>query len=134
MLTKTQASAIADAFVESGKAQRNARLEASATRIPRIYQSRFLSQVPAWRQAQLIHEARRPAGFTWLTVGYLVCMVLFSAILLFSFFSGHTRSLAMSLLIVPIMGMGTLFRVMLVKIRLQELLLEERAMTTNHTL
>jgi hypothetical protein len=124
MLTKSQAGAAADALVEGSKAERIQRLEASAARIPHYYQSQYLSRVPAWRQTQLVAEARRTAGFTWLAAGIVACMLLLVAVLWFS--SAHSHSLSTFWPVVPVVGaFSALFRVLLVKFRLQELLLRE---------
>jgi hypothetical protein len=124
MLTKSQADAVADALVEGNKAERIGRLEAGAARIPHYYRSQYLSRVPAWRQTQLVAEAQRTAGFTWLAAGIVACMLLLVAVLWFS--SEHSRSLSALWPVVPVIGaFSALFRVLLVKLRLQDLLLQE---------
>ncbi len=126
MLTKSQAQAAADALVEGGQTKRIGRLEASAARIPPYYRSRSLSRVPAWRQAQIVAEARRTAAFTWLVPATVGCMILLALAVWFS--SDHARPLAsLGPAVLALGGIGSLFRVMLVKLRLQELLLQELA-------
>ena len=126
MLTKSQAQAAADALVEGGKAKRIGWLEARAARIPPYYRNRSLSRVPTWRQAQLVGEARRTAAFTWLAPAAMGCMLLLALAVWFS--SEHARPLAtLGPAVLALGGFGSLFRVMLVKLRFQELLLQELA-------
>ena len=126
MLTKSQAQAAAEALVEGGSAKRIGRLEARAARIPPYYRNRSLSRLPAWRRAQLVAEAQRTAAFTWLVPAVTGCMLLLSLAVWFS--SEQTRSLAtLWPAVLALGGIGLLFRVMLVKLRLQELLLQELA-------
>jgi hypothetical protein len=124
MLTKTQAAAVGDALVEAEKAERLRRLEAGAARIPHGYGSQHLSKLPPWRQSQLVAEARNGGGFSWLAAGVLACLLLLAAALWQS--SRHAAALSDLWLFLPAFwACCALFRLMLVKLRLQELLLRE---------
>ena len=130
MLTKSQATAVADALVEGGKAERIARLQAGAARIPSMYQSHALSRIPAGRQTQLVAQARRSAGLSWTAAAFVGCLVLLVAVCVavFWFSSEHIRLGATFWLLLPVVAaFAALFRVVLVKLRLQDLLLEELA-------
>ena len=134
MLTKSQANAVADALVEGGQAKRMAQLELRAARIPLYYQSKALSRLPAWRQARLVAEARRTAGFTWAAIGASGCMLLVALVL---WFSTETRRPVVTLWpAVLVMGVASvLVRLLVVRLWLQELLLKsshrKRAMVSN---
>jgi len=126
MLTKSQALAAADALAEGGKAKRIERLEREADRIPFYYRSSSLSRVPGWRQAQLVAEARRPSRFTWLDLTAAGCMLALGLGVWFS--AGHARPFAtLGPFELAFASMGVLIRIMLVKLRLQELLINELA-------
>ena len=122
MLTKSQAQAAADALVEGGKAERIDRLEKQADRIPFYYRNSSLSRLPGWRQSQLVAQARRTAHSTGLGIAGGIGMLVVGWAVWFS--SEHAFT-TLGPLELAFGGIATLFRIMLVKLRLQELLIEE---------
>jgi hypothetical protein len=126
MLTKSQAQAAGDALTEAGKAERIERLARKADRIPFYYRSSSLSRLPRWRQGELVAVARRSAHLTWLDVAIFGCMLAVGLAVWFSF--EHVRPLAtLGPFEVAFGATGVLFRIMRVKLRLLELLIEELA-------
>ena len=127
MLTKSQALAAADALAEAGKARRIERLEREADRLPFYYRSSSLSLVPGWRQAQLVAEARRPGRITWLDMAAAGCMLALGLAIWFSS-SEHARPfVTLGPFELAFGSIGVLIRIMLVRFRLQELLIKELA-------
>ena len=132
MLTKYQAGEIADALVEGAQAERHQRLEASAAPIPAFYRSEHLSRVPAWRQTQLVAEARRTAGFTWVAAGMVACVLSLVALLWFISEAKHSPIAFWA--VVPVTStFSALLRALLVKLRLQQLLLRELSLESRAT-
>ena len=126
MLSTSEANAAANAVLEAGKAERIRRLEAAADRIPRIYRSSFLSRVPGWRQAELIREARRTAGSAWVGIALGACLIWLVGVLWFAAERSRLSS-AICLAMPAVGGLSALLRVVLVKLKLQQLLLEDLA-------
>jgi hypothetical protein len=124
MLTKSQAQVEAGALLEQGKAERIARLESQAERIPFYYRNSFLSSLPGWRQAQLVRDARLSGHSTWLDIAAVGSMVMLGLAVWLSFEHAHPFE-RLGPFEFAMGGLGALLRIMLVKLRLQELLIEE---------
>jgi len=124
MLTKDQATSIADALAAGERSTREQEMEMSARQIPWRFRSKVLLRLPPRQQLQLLERARRGAVFTSHTGSSAVCCAAFVVVLSFVLWSIRGGTLFW-LLLAAIGVMAIQVRIMLVRLRLQELLLEQ---------
>jgi len=124
MLTKDQATSIADALAAGERSTREQEMEMSARQIPWRFRSKVLLRLPPRQQLQLLERARRSAVFTSHAGSLAVCCAAFVVVLSFVLWSIRGGTLFW-LLLAAIGVMAIQVRIMLVRLRLQELLLEQ---------
>jgi len=133
MLTKEQAAAMADKLLaESKTARRSTRRGRSSVitgrgAIPSSYRSTSLLALPPLEQMDLLAQAKQTANRSRQAISIFLCWVALIALLVPALWTVRTRSIVW-LALVAIAVMGIQIRILLVRLRLQDLLLENMAL------
>ena len=129
MLTKEQAAAMADKLVAEGKTARRStrggrsRAITSSGAIPSYYRSTTLLALPPPQQMDLLAQARQTANRSRQAISAFLCWAALIALLVVPLWSIRNRSIVW-LALVALTVVGIQIRILLVRLRLQDLLLE----------